>query len=217
MKTDKALPIGPSRAGPTPARRVLASSLIPCEGSAKLSTRHFNDGGRPNKSAADRADCKSIGPRERTNCAPRSQVHHGRELASVSDSSASRLLQLRNLFCVKRTNARPAFENVLCRALLSDLQPLSDTPIDTAISRATPAIPISARARARSPCHYPGMMSFDFPPAGAGAGTEPGVQIAPPLPPALPAPLAGVQISPRDAATPSSPAAVVTRGPNRLR
>ena len=37
-----------------------------------------------------------------------------------------------------------------------------------------------------------------------------------PLPPALAAPLAGVQISPRVAATPSSPAAVVTRGPESI-
>ena len=38
--------------GATLARTVGASSSILCEGSAKLSTRHFNDGGSPNESAA---------------------------------------------------------------------------------------------------------------------------------------------------------------------
>jgi hypothetical protein len=200
-----------------PARRVFPSSLVPCEGSAKLSTRHKSDGACPKKSAAVRADCNLNDPEERTKCSPRSQIHHGRERASVSDSSAPRLLQLRDLFYVKRSNVRPAFENGQGRALFIDLRPPSNSPINTAPLPAIPAFPISSRASVRRLGHHPGMMSFDFPPAGAGAGAEPGVQIAPPLPPALPAPLAGVQISPRVAATPSSPAAVVTRGPKRLR
>jgi hypothetical protein len=59
---------------------------------------------------------------------------------------------------------------------------------------------------------WPGKMSFDFSSDRAGAEAEPGVQIAEGAPVD-----SGVQISVWLAATPSSPVAVVTLGPYRLR
>ncbi len=106
-----------------------------------------------------------------------------------------------------------------CETLLSSLtflpaltlaQRRSIRPL-TSLRRRLGAIPRWPDLRLVDGSHWPVTMIDGFPPPAAAGGADPGVQIGEPAPP--PAADSGVQISPRVAATPSCPLAVVTRGP----
>ena len=129
-----------------------------------------------------------------------------------SNSSPPCSLQPRLPFSVKRTNVGRV--RLTCLSTLAPPDSARSFVAESPVPRLR-----TGDADSIAPCsridwstgHCPVTMIFDFPAPAAGGAAEPGVQIGEPPPPP---PESGVQISPRAAATPSSPAAVVTRGPN---
>ena len=153
---------------------------------------------------------------QRTKWSPRSQEHHGRELASDSNSSPPRLLQPRELFSVKRTNERLRHAFTIVRAVIPAGMTIPRWPDRSRQTKFNDLQDVVCKF-VRPVDRLPGNDELRFSSGRRRGGARAGRPEPSPLAPVLAPPLPGVQISPLDAATPSSPVAVVTRGPNRLR
>jgi hypothetical protein len=173
-----------------------------------LSIRHV-DGGCPNESTArwPIAD-QVIRGGARTICSPRSRERRGRELAPVQ-TPPRHVYYNRDLRCLSSEPVWDVSLNVHFRhgGRFAAIDPTANQAVlEREHSRCT------AKPRSDRRDQWPVTMIDGLLPPAAGGVAEPGVQIGAPPPPA-PAADSGVQISPRVAATPSCPLAVVTRGP----
>jgi hypothetical protein len=165
----------------------------------------------PNESAAMGPIAIQKSPGARTIWSPRSRERHGRELTSIQTHP-------RHVYYnpdLHSLSSEPMFDvglitHISCRHYRH--HSAVHRSLDGAISGKRGPFNRSQKSRSAHMHHCPVTMIDGFPPPTAGGEEEPGVQIGEPPPP--PPPASGVQISPRVAATPSCPLAVVTRGPN---
>jgi hypothetical protein len=161
-----------------------------------------------NESAATGPIANQKSPGARTIWSPRSQERHGRELASIQTPP-------RHVYYnpdVRSLSSEPMLDVGLITHSPGLRHRLARHPASCAWSIVNRgAVPPRHDSRSDDRHHCPVTMIDGFSPPAVGVGAEPGVQIGEPPPPP---PESGVQISPRVAATPSCPLAVVTRGPN---
>jgi hypothetical protein len=170
--------------------------------------RHV-DGGCPNESTAMGPIANQEVRGARTVWPPRSRERRGRELAPIQ--TPPRYVYYNPDFRFLSSEAMwdaalITHYSYRCDPRSSTMHPLADQ----AQGGAWEMPPLRPEFRLIGGDQWPVTMIDDFPPPAAGGVAVPGVQIGAPLPPAADS---GVQISPRVAATPSCPLAVVTRGP----